>query len=423
LDERWDVVIVGGRPAGASLAARLGALGRRVLVLDRSTFPSGPTVPSCPTVHMGTMKLLDELGVEEAAYAAGAVRFRRFVVQFTTHFTAELPFPTVHGRAHGWSIERHHFDRVLWEHLARYPTVERREGFVVEDVVRDDHGRVSGVSGRTKGGSAETFRARFVVGADGRFSAMAGKLGAGVVEESAEKVSTVYFADWEGVEPFRRGEDVVQVCTTGRGLNVLFFPLPNGRLTACVHERADRVDPNGDAEGFYRGRLASLGPVADRMGSARMVSRMVGMKRVGNGFRKASGPGWALAGDAFHYKDPVDGQGIYDALLGTKILAEELGRAFEDGQDDAALARYAERAVAATRPMYLATCKRLADELYSEPPAFVIRTLIRWMLTEPEYQERFIRFLGRDIPPESWLTSGVMARAVFRGLRRDVLGR
>jgi flavin-dependent dehydrogenase len=46
----FDVVIVGGRPAGASLAARLGARGVRVLVVDRAELRSQPAVPSCPVV-------------------------------------------------------------------------------------------------------------------------------------------------------------------------------------------------------------------------------------------------------------------------------------------------------------------------------------------------------------------------------------
>ncbi|HEU4758513.1 MAG TPA: FAD-dependent monooxygenase, partial [Dehalococcoidia bacterium] len=66
---QYDVVIVGGRPAGATLAARLGARGHSVLVLDRAAFPSAPAVPSSPTVHPGGMRLLDELGIEERRYA------------------------------------------------------------------------------------------------------------------------------------------------------------------------------------------------------------------------------------------------------------------------------------------------------------------------------------------------------------------
>lgn len=39
-------------------------------------------------------------------------------------------------------------------------------------------------------------------------------------------------------------------------------------------------------------------------------------------FRTSSGPGWALAGDAGHFKDAVVGQGIRDALRSGRRLAE-----------------------------------------------------------------------------------------------------
>ncbi len=39
-----DAIIVGGRPAGATLAMRLAKQGLSVVVLERATFPSGPPV-------------------------------------------------------------------------------------------------------------------------------------------------------------------------------------------------------------------------------------------------------------------------------------------------------------------------------------------------------------------------------------------
>ena len=38
----FDVIVVGGRPAGATLATRLGRLGLNILLLERDTFPSAP---------------------------------------------------------------------------------------------------------------------------------------------------------------------------------------------------------------------------------------------------------------------------------------------------------------------------------------------------------------------------------------------
>ena len=48
------------------------------------------------------------------------------------------------------------------------------------------------------------------------------------------------------------------------------------------------------------------------------------MKRIGNRYLTHGGEGWLLVGDALHHKDPVDGQGIYDALVEAKRLAELL---------------------------------------------------------------------------------------------------
>lgn len=407
---RFDVIVVGGRPTGASLAMRLGRRGMRVLVLERARMPSMPIVPTCPTLHMGTLALLDELGVPEPAYAAGATRFARIVMDFAGAFRAHLPLPVLHGRAHAYGVDRRHFDRVMWEHMAHTPGVDARQGVAVEEILRDADGRVRGVRA-----GAEDIEADWVVGADGRFSGVARQVGAEVVERRAEHVSTVYFADWEGLAPAVPGEDVMQIHATGKGANVLFFPLP-GRVTICTHERADRVDIRGDATAYYERRLAEMPAIAARLGGARRVSRVVGLKRVGNGYRRAAGPGWALAGDAVHFKDPVDGQGIYDALLTTRILAEELCA----GGDVAT--RYAERVRAATHPMFRATTQRLHDELYTEPPALIVRTLLRWCLQDPAYQRRFLGFLCREVDPDGWMPASVMAGAAARGVGRDVAG-
>lgn len=416
----YDVIIVGGRPSGASLAARLGQRGRRVLVLERADLATAPAVPSCPTLHMGTLALLDELGVPEAAYAPDAVLFRRFVVEFGDWFAAVMPFPTMHGRSHGLSIDRARFDPVLWEHLAAFPTVERRT-FTVEGLLREG-GVVVGVVGHAPESPTEELRGRWVVGADGRFSSVARWAGAEVVEEEAAKVSTVYFTDWVGLAPWRGdAEPSVMVHATGRGLNVLTFPLPD-RTTIWTHIRADRVETQGDAAAWYERTLRSIPKVAERLEGARQVGKLLGVKRVGNGYRTAGGPGWVLAGDAWHYKDPVDGQGIYDALLGTRILAEQLDAALSGKDAATAVADYAARARAATHPMFLATVGRLANELYSEPPVPVIHTLLRWMLQDRVYQERFIRFLGRDLDPARWLPGSVMPGIVARGIWRDVRG-
>jgi hypothetical protein len=76
--ERFDVVIVGGRCAGSSLAIRLARRGLRVCVLDRARFPS--ETPSTHVIQPCGVRILAELGVLDQALAAGAVPIDRFTL-------------------------------------------------------------------------------------------------------------------------------------------------------------------------------------------------------------------------------------------------------------------------------------------------------------------------------------------------------
>ena len=411
------VVIVGGRPAGAALAARLGARGVKVTIVDRATFPSLPTVPSSPVLYPCAMALLDELGVKEESYADPHSAMRHFSVNFGSWWSTVMTLPSTHGRDYVRGVDRAVFDQLLWKQLERFPSVERREGFAVRDVVRDADGRVIGVVGDED----EKILGSCVIGADGRYSLIARQVAAPVVEERNEHVSTVYYADWENVTPTEDGVHGGHLTTNGRGVDVLFFAMPGGRFSVNTHARADRAEVKGDAQEYYLATLNSMPSVARRLKSARQVSRVVGIKRIGNAYRQASGPGWALVGDALHHKDPVDGQGIYDALIEGKLLDAALAR-FLGGETlwEDAMRGYSEAVRETTRPMYLATTDRLKRELYDEPPVPVIKTAIRWMMSDPTYQTEFLRYLSRDVAPDKWMTPSLIAGALARGLGRDL---
>jgi 2-polyprenyl-6-methoxyphenol hydroxylase-like FAD-dependent oxidoreductase len=422
IEARYDVVIVGGRPAGASLAARLGAQGVPVLVVDRAELPSPPAVPSCPVLYPVAMALLDELGLDESAYGAGSTRVRTLCLEVGTWFNARMVMPTSRGRDYVYSLDRVPFDDALWRHLARYPSVSARSSVSFVDLVRDDGGRVTGVELREGDGPVRRVLADVVVGADGRFSAVARKAGARIIEDCPDHTSTVYFAEWEGYPPFDDSpEPAVLIHVTNRGLDLLHFPLPGGKTTIVTHHRSDRARIDGDAEAYYEGLLRAQPAERRRLEGAHRVTPVVGVKRIANRYLDAGGPGWVLVGDAVHHKDPVDGQGIYDALIGSKLLAQVLADV-RAGKltSDAGLARYRAELHTETHGMFRATMDRLKRELYTEPPELVVRTLMRWLVTDAGYQRRFLQFLCRDIPAEGWLTPSLMRDAAIRGALGDL---
>ena len=418
----FDVVIVGGRLAGASLAARLGADGFSVLVVDKAEFPSQPEVPSCPIMYSGAMKMLDEIGFREELYAHAATRIHSGVVGFEGVFQARIPIPMTNGRDYLYGFDRAGVDNALWEHLASFPTVTRRAGFTVNALVRDGD-RVVGIEGSSKGGARETIRARYaVIGADGRHSMIARKAGARVVEDRDAHTSTIHVAEWDNLAPITPdGAPVIHIVSTGRGRNVLFFPSRDGRVAVVTHVRSDRAETGGDPQRYYLEQLNALTFAKRRIAGARQVGPLLGVRRIANRYREHGGPGWVLVGDALHHKDPVDGQGIYDALAGARLLAQLLAQHRDGGLAwPALLARYHDGVIAETHAMFEATMERLARELYSEPPQWLIRTLLRWSLHDPVYQRQFLLFLTRSIPPTNWRTPKLMAGVVARGMLRDV---
>lgn len=416
----YDVVIVGGRPAGASLAARLGARGISTLVVDRARFPSMPAVPSCAIVYPHTMSMLEEVGVTEDEIGEHDARCHRFTITIDSRFTSIFSLAEAHGRDYFYGIHRDRFDLALWQALARHPSVTTLDQTSCRGVLRGPDGRVIGVQLQTADGGLREITSRIVVGADGRFSPMARRVGA-KARMSFPRSSTCHFATWEGVQPFDDGSPTFCVFTTARGLDVLFFPAPRGRVHVCTHVRADRMKSEGPIDDYYQRTIRSLPGPRERLASARQVGPLVGLKRIANGYREPTGPGWALVGDAFHFKDPIDGQGIYDAMVESKILAEELVAWLGDQKSEAeALASYDHRAMEVTLPMYEATTKRLDRELYDEPPSFVVSTILRWLLNDPRYKRRFVEYLCREVHPGRWMTPSLVGGALARGALGDL---
>lgn len=412
-----DVIIVGGRCAGAALAAHLGRADLRVLVLERARLPSYPAV-STPFLLPHGMALLDELDLDPADYASGAPWLDEVVLEFGPHFEVRLPLPEVAGRRRFVVLDRRDFDDALWRHLDRHPSVERRDAFTVTGLLRDADGRVVGVRGRGEAGE-ETLRARAVIGADGRFSRVAREAGAAVVHARDDVPTHIYYAFWEGVAPYAAGAAPVAHIHAGLdGWSLVFMPMSRGRVSVVVQARSDRfeAEPGPPAE-IYARALERYPAARRRLDGATRVSDIHGFKRMGNLFREAAGPGWALVGDAWHQKDSIDAQGIYDALYGARALARALVDWHRGACDwPTATARYAAEATAHCRPMFDATMARVKREIYATPPPLIARTVLRWLLTHPEYARRFGEVVVRTRDPATLLTPGLVARALGRGL-------
>src|SRR5687767_4154477 len=167
MEKQYEVIIVGGRIAGTSLAIRLAQQNIRVLLIDRATFPSWPSVPSSPLVHPGTMRLLDELGFSEEEYTFPEGKVTHLILDMMGKYQAIMPTELLQlDRNYVYGIDRNKFDTILWQRAASLPTVTACENFAMTDAVRDANGRVIGIIGKSGDRTEEVISADLVVGAD-----------------------------------------------------------------------------------------------------------------------------------------------------------------------------------------------------------------------------------------------------------------
>jgi 2-polyprenyl-6-methoxyphenol hydroxylase-like FAD-dependent oxidoreductase len=187
-----------------------------------------------------------------------------------------------------------------------------------------------------------------------------------------------------------------------------------GRLLILfMGHRNEAREARTDPEGYWRRKLAEHPGLAARAAGAAPGTKLRSTGETPAFFRASSGPGWALAGDAGHFKDPVTGQGMRDAMFAGRTLAEEVLPVL----DDADAVDRATRAWEAARdreclPAYHFANSDTRVERQSAVVCEVLRDASR--TTDPDITDVF----GRARTPQQIVTPPRMARALVAALIR-----
>ncbi|HKU42629.1 MAG TPA: NAD(P)/FAD-dependent oxidoreductase [Polyangiales bacterium] len=319
----FDCIIVGARCAGASLALRLARAGMRTLVLESAALHSDQPF-STHVIQTVGMDLLDELGIGERVRAVTpAVRTARLSVR---GHAFDMP---LHAPRYMYAPRRSTLDPMLQD-AALAAGVEIRDKTRVTELIVE-HGTVCGVVAE-HGEHAQRYRARWVIGADGRNSTVARLLGARTyIEHVSDRGG--YWAYWEKprcwdeADPWRRFQTVIDLDATGR----FAFETDSGLLVIGAIPARDvaRGWHGAYASELHRSLRAS--PLTAPLVEAEPIATPVGLLKAHFFFKQPVGPGWALVGDAGLHKDPTPGHGITDALRDAASLA----RALLDGRPEA----------------------------------------------------------------------------------------
>ncbi len=320
-----DVIIVGAGPAGSVLAALLAQHSVDTLLLDKATFPREKICGDY--LSPGAVRLFDRLDLLHEVLAAGAQPLWGMTVTSPdgTAFRAEYPAtPERNGpRPHALSIPRTILDTLLLERARRWG-VKCLEGFRVTDLIWAD-GRVRGVKGIGPHGP-EAYRGQVVVGADGRSSVLARRLGLNQPHPTLHRMALVAY--YEGASELRDHGTI----SVGKAAYSILNPVGERHINASiVVDQTVMLPWKGKLEALFDHKLADFPHAVKVLRGMRRSGPVRCLGPLAFRARRTSKAGALLIGDAAGFYDPFTGEGVYHALRSAELAAQVITSALAEG--------------------------------------------------------------------------------------------
>jgi len=312
-----QVIVVGGGPAGSATAYFLARAGIETVIVDRARFPRDKTCSEYLSPQAS--RILEEMNALDAVESAGAAQLTGMRVHAPNGATVHGEFVAGHGfRGHrdtGLAVRRTVLDAILLDR-ARAAGARVDEGVRVTNVLKNQDGRVTGITTIDEDGRTSEQSADLVIGADGLRSVVGRRLG--LIRPSRWPRRIALVAHYSGAQNISDlGEMNVDrdgysgMANVGNGLVNLSIVVPVSRAAEVAVDSTE----------FFESWIAEHPVLSATLGSATREGPVRTTGPFATSARRAWSPGVALVGDAAEFFDPFTGEGIYTALRGGEMLS------------------------------------------------------------------------------------------------------
>jgi len=328
----YDILIIGGGPAGASTAAILAEHGHRVLIIERAKFPR---------YHVGESLIPFTFGPLERLGMIPKMRASHFTKKYSVSFvqpdgrrSQPFYFHTRYDKetvAQTWQVMRSEFDQMLLDN-ARDKGAHVREETSVSKLLKNDSGHVIGVEVQTKSGETEHLHAMLVVDASGKEAFASSRQGWRVGDPYLNKVAV-----WTYYKGSKRAEGIDEGGTT-----IAFVPEKGWFWHIPMHD--DMVSVGLVAEGKYLTRDGLRDPkemfdreigenqwIKDHLSTGTCTGEFWLTSEYSRHSKFGASQGLLLVGDAFAFLDPVFSSGVMLALKSGVLAGDAIHEALAAG--------------------------------------------------------------------------------------------
>lgn len=349
----YDIIIVGARVAGSTLAAVLGKKGYRVLLLDRATFPSDTI--STHFFRAPAMRAFERIGLSgEVQKAAPQLRVNYNVIDGIAFLE---PVDRPDDYPFYMCVRRIVLDNILIRHIKQNDNVNLQERVKVTGLIRNND-VVSGVKWESADDKGE-YTAKVIVGADGVNSFMAREVNA-QVEYQEPITRAMYYAYYKNLDSNEgpaaefhyNGNTLVYCFPCDSNLTLIAASIPIDQFAAFKQ----------NVEEEFNETINSMEVLSERFNRAEREGPIRGSGNIPGYLRIPYGDGWALVGDAGMVMDPWSGQGIDQATTHSVLLADSLDN-YISGKNDwqSAMSAYHTARNEFSLKTFQRTCKHSVD--------------------------------------------------------------
>ncbi len=389
----YDTIIIGGGPAGSTVATLVAEQGYRVLLLERATIPQFKIGESLIPATYWTFKRLGMLEKLRTSHFP-----QKYSVQFYSRTgKGSTPFyffqTNPHESAVTWQVLRSEFDEMLLDN-ATEKGAEVRRGVGVREVLFEGD-TATGVVTQNTNGTRETLHATVIVDSTGQRSLIGRQLNLNTIEPNLKMASL--FTHYEGGhrdEGIDEGATLI-LHTEEKDSWFWSIPLPYNRTSIGVVGELDyllqnRRDADGrlDTQKIFNEELEKCMPLQQRLEGAKQLLPIQTTKDFSYRASRIAGNNWVLVGDAFGFLDPVYSTGLFLALKSGEMAADVIIEAFR--KDD-----FSEAQLGSFGPAFvdgMEAFRKLVYAFYTKEFSFA-----RFLSEYPEHQGGIVDILSGDV--------------------------